>query len=57
MASLQSDIEVKLNKKPKPKLDFDHYVLPMGPSAQLKSIRITSNTKIVKHFPLFVLLI
>jgi len=46
MASLQSDIEVKLKKKPLSKLSFDSYLLPMGPSAQLKSIRVIANPKI-----------
>ncbi len=46
MASLQSDIEVKLKKKPKPKLDFDSHLLPMGPSAQLKNIKVITNPKI-----------
>ena len=50
MASLQSDIEVKLKKKPKPKLDFDSHLLPMGPSAQLKNIKVITNPKI----PLYV---
>lgn len=46
MTSFQSDIEVKLNKKPARKLDFDSHLMPMGPSAQLKSIKIITNTKI-----------
>lgn len=46
MASLQSDVEIKLNKKPKNKINFDPYLLPMGPAAQLKSIKIVSNSKI-----------
>lgn len=46
MTSLQSDVEIKLNKKPKPKIDFDYHVLPMGPAAQLKSIKIITNSKI-----------
>jgi len=50
MASLQSDVEIKLKKKPKPKLDFDSHLLPMGPSAQLKNIKVITNPKI----PLYV---
>ena len=46
MTSLQSDVEIKLNKKPKPKIDFDYHVLQMGPSAQLKHIRLITNPKI-----------
>ena len=46
MTSLQSDIEIKLNKKPKLKLDFDSHILPMGPSAQLRNIKILTNPKI-----------
>ena len=38
---------IKLNeKKPKPNLKFDSYVLPIGPSAQLKNIKLVSNSKI-----------
>ena len=46
MSSIQSDVEIKLAKKPKPKINFDSYLSPMGPSAQLKNIRIASNPKI-----------
>ena len=46
MTSLQSDVEIKLNKKPKPKIDFDYHILPMGPVAQLKHIRLITNSKI-----------
>jgi len=46
MASLQADVEIKLNKKPKNKINFDSYLLPMGPAAQLKSIKVITNTKI-----------
>ncbi|MBU2639941.1 MAG: hypothetical protein KKG75_04530 [Nanoarchaeota archaeon] len=46
MATIQSDIEVKLNKKPKPRLNLDSHLLPMGPSAELKNIKIVSNSKI-----------
>jgi len=46
MASLQADVEIKLKKKPKPKIDFDSRLLPMGPSAQLKNIKVITNPKI-----------
>jgi len=46
MASIQADIEVKLEKKPQAKIEFSDHVLPMGPSAQLKNLKIVSNTKI-----------
>jgi len=46
MASIQADIEVKLDKKPQAKIEFSDHVLPMGPSAQLKNLKIVSNTKI-----------
>ena len=46
MASLQADVEIKLKKKPKPKIDFDSRLLPMGPSAQLKDIKVITNPKI-----------
>jgi len=49
MASLQTDAEIKLKKKPKPKLNFDEHILPIGPSAQLKNIRLISNTKIPSY--------
>lgn len=47
MASIQTNIEIKLDKKPKPNLKFDSYVLPIGPSAQLKNIKLVSNSKIL----------
>ncbi len=46
MASMQTNVEIKLDKKPKPTLKFDSYVLPIGPSAQLKNIKLVSNSKI-----------
>jgi len=46
MSSIQSDVEIKLNKKPKPRMSFDSRLLPMGPSAELKNVRIVSNSKI-----------
>lgn len=49
MASVQSDIEVQLNKKPKPRINFDSYLSPMGPSAELKNIKLVSNTKIPNY--------
>jgi hypothetical protein len=49
MASLQTDAEIKLKKKPKPKLNFDEHILPMGPSAQVKNIKLISNPKIPSY--------
>jgi len=46
MASLQADVEIKLKKKPKSKLDFDSHLLPMGPAAQLKNLKVITNPKI-----------
>jgi hypothetical protein len=46
MTSSQADTEIKLKEKPKPKLEFNDHILPMGPSAQLKSLKLISNTKI-----------
>jgi DNA repair protein NreA len=46
MASIQSDMEIKLNKKPKPRVNFDSHLLPMGPSAELKNVKLVSNSKI-----------
>ena len=49
MASVQSDMEVELNKKPRPRINFDTYLAPMGPSAELKNIKLVSNTKIPSY--------
>jgi len=49
MASLQTDAEIELKNKPKPRLSLDEHVLPMGPSAQLKNIKLISNTKIPNY--------
>ena len=46
MASIQSDVEVQLNKKPKPRINFDSYLSPMGPSAELRNVKLVSNSKI-----------
>ena len=46
MTFSQADTEIKLKEKPKLKLEFDEHILPMGPSAQLKAVKLISNTKI-----------
>jgi|TARA_Y100000310_G_scaffold124950_2_gene123769 hypothetical protein len=46
MSSKPVDIEVNLHKKPRFKLNIDSHTLPMGPSAQLKQIKLTENPKI-----------
>ena len=46
MASKPVGIEVNLYKKPTFRLNIDSYALPMGPSAQLKKVRLTENPKI-----------
>ena len=46
VASKQVDIEVELKKKPKFRVNFEDISLPMGPSAGIKKIEITSNVKI-----------
>ncbi|MEM1658790.1 MAG: Nre family DNA repair protein [Candidatus Jordarchaeales archaeon] len=37
------DMEVMLEKKPRLKVEFDSHAQPMGPSAPLKSLKVTSN--------------
>jgi hypothetical protein len=46
MSLAQADVEVQLAKKPKPLLEFSQHHLPIGPSAQLRNLRLASNTKI-----------
>ena len=47
MASKPVDVEVELKKKPNlKKINFEEISMPMGPSAPLKKIDITSNVKI-----------
>lgn len=46
MASKNVDVEIGLKKKPNLRINFEQISLPMGPSAQLKKIRITSNPRI-----------
>lgn len=46
MASKPVDVEYNLKQKPMFNLDFNDFVAPMGPSAELKTVEITSNPKI-----------
>ncbi len=46
LASRPVDIEIHLKKKPSIKPLTDYIVTPMGPSAQIRSARITENAKI-----------
>ncbi len=46
MASIQTDLEIKLKNSPIKKISFSNYHLPIGPSAQLKKLNLTTNTKI-----------
>ncbi len=48
MASIQTDLEIKLDKKPKSQLHFDEKNIPMGPTAKLKELKFESNIKIPK---------
>jgi len=50
MSSKPVNVEVKLFKEPKPKLDlsFHHAAAPTGPRAPLKKITLTENPKIAK---------
>ena len=45
-ASLPADIEVNLDRAPEFDIKFFNVIQPMGPSARLKNIEITSNPKI-----------
>ncbi|MEK6841271.1 MAG: hypothetical protein AABW57_00645 [Nanoarchaeota archaeon] len=40
------DVEIKLNKTPEIKFDFEKILMPMGPRASLKQITITENVKV-----------
>ncbi len=46
MASKPVDIEVGLEEKPKFRVQTEAYLAPMGPSARLKQMEITSNPKV-----------
>lgn len=46
MASKPVDMEVYLTKKPKQEFHFENITMPMGPSAQLRKLKLTSNPKI-----------
>jgi len=46
IASKQVDVEIELKKKPSLRTKFDDISLPMGPSAGIKKVEITSNVKI-----------
>jgi hypothetical protein len=40
------DVEIKLNKAPEIKFDFEKILMPMGPRASLKQVTITENVKV-----------
>ena len=40
------DVEIKLNKAPEIRFDFEKITMPMGPRASLKQITITENVKV-----------
>lgn len=46
MSSKPIDVDVKLFEKPEPKLNFSSITMPMGPSALLKKVDLTSNPRI-----------
>ena len=49
LSSSEVDMEINLEKDPKKSLNLHKFSAPTGPASQLKSARITSNTKINKH--------
>ncbi len=46
MSSKPVDVDVKLLEKPTPKVNFSSITMPMGPSALLKKVELTSNPHI-----------
>ena len=46
MASKSPDVEINLKDKPKARMSFNPTEAPQGPSAELKSVEITENTKV-----------
>ncbi len=40
------DSEVKLSSKPKPRLTFDGYIAPIGPTAIAEQVKVTSNARL-----------
>ena len=46
MAAKPVDVEIKLNKVPNIRFDFEKIALPVGPSGELKQVKILENTKI-----------
>lgn len=46
MASKPVDIEISLESRPKFSVGFDSQLAPTGPSARLKTVKITSNPKV-----------
>lgn len=49
MASVQPDVEIKLENKPTSTIYFSQYNLPIGPSAQLQSAKLLMNPKILSY--------
>ncbi|MAG47844.1 hypothetical protein CL617_04520 [archaeon] len=46
VASKKVDVEVELKKKPSMRVNFEEIAMPMGPSAPMKKVSLTSNVKI-----------
>ncbi|MEK6836005.1 MAG: hypothetical protein AABX55_03220, partial [Nanoarchaeota archaeon] len=46
MASKPVDVEIKLNKTPNIRFDFEKIAMPTGPIGELKQVKILGNTKI-----------
>lgn len=49
MASKSPDVEISLKSKPKARMTFNPTEAPQGPTAELKNVQITENTKIDKQ--------
>lgn len=48
-ASKPVDLEVNLEKKPRFQTNFDSYIAPTGPNAELDKVQVTSNPRIEKQ--------
>lgn len=49
MAAKSPDVEINLMQKPKARMRFDPTEAPQGPSAELKDVKLTENTKVEKQ--------
>lgn len=46
MASMPTDVEISLKQKPRFRINYDNYMAPTGPYAELEKAKLTENPKI-----------